>query len=223
MSDVNKKNRYWVGVLYLENMVDNWQIEIGDILEVPYAYCVHDSDFDSSSEHRKSHMHLIIVFSNTTTYNHAMTVFNKLSKPGFSAINTCMGVINIRNKYDYLIHDTETCKKQGKHLYDKSCRKIGNNFDIGAYEQVGLAERNAMCKELCDIIYVNKFVNFGDFYIYVVSNYDSIYFDILKSYSGLFERLTKSNFQKFGWRKSFNDSDTNSFDTTTNELVTEDV
>lgn len=196
MSLGHQKNKYWVGVLYPENMVDDWENIIGDILELPYCYCLHNSDNDSKSEHRKDHLHLIIVFPNTTTYNHALSVFNKLSSPGKQCINTCQPIINIRSKYEYLIHNTETCKKQGKELYDKSCRITGNNFDIGNYEQVSLAEKSQMCKELCDCIVKENFTNFADFYLFVMSNYDSDYFSILQSFSGLFERLTKANYQK---------------------------
>ena len=196
MSFGKEKNKYWVGVLYPENMIEGWESKIGDLLEIPFCYCLHNVDKDSKSEHRKDHLHLIIVFPNTTTYNHAMTVFNRLSAEGKQAINTCQAVINIRSKYEYLIHNTETCKKQNKELYDKSARISGNNFDIGNYEQVSLAEKSIMCKELCDCIVENGFSNFADFYLYVMSNYDSDYFAILQSYSGLFERLTKANYQK---------------------------
>ncbi|MEE1504807.1 MAG: Rep family protein [Acutalibacteraceae bacterium] len=209
MSFGREKNRYWVAVLYPENMRDNWQNDIGDLLEVPYCYCLHNADKDSKSEHRKDHLHLIIVFSNTTTYNHAMTVFNRLSAEGKQALNACQGVINIRSKYDYLIHDTETCKKQGKELYPKSCRISGNNFDIGNYEQVSLADKSLMCKELCDCIVENGFCNFADFYLYVCSNYDSQYFGIMQSYSGFFERLTKANYQKLYLMPTHNYNDNN--------------
>ncbi len=33
------------------------------------AYCVHDKDVDEQNE-EENHVHLILVFSNTTTYNH---------------------------------------------------------------------------------------------------------------------------------------------------------
>lgn len=196
MSKINK-SRYWVGVLYPENMIDNWEFDIGDIIQVPYAYCKHYKDTDTKSEHRKDHVHLILVFSNTTTYNHAFNIFNLLSADGKQALNTIQAVVNIRSMYDYLIHNTETCKRKGKELYKASERICGNNFDIGSYEQLSIAEKNNMCKELCDIIIENGFINFADFYVYVISEFDESYFDILKSYSGFFERLTKANYQKY--------------------------
>lgn len=197
-----EKARFWVGVLYQENMREDWQDEIGDLIQMPYAYCCHTHDKDSKSEHRKDHLHLIITFPNTTTYKHAMSVFEQLSAKGKTALNKIEAIINIRNMYDYLIHDTETCRKREKELYDKSERITGNNFDIGIYEQLGAAEKSDMCKELCSAIIENGFTNFTDFYAFVISNYeDTNYFEIIKTYSGLFERLTRGNFQKMEWAK----------------------
>lgn len=191
------KTRYWVAVLYPENMIDTWEEDIGDIVQLPYAYCFHDISKDTKSEHRKDHVHMILVWPNTTTYKSALAVFNALSKHGKNCLSTCQRCISIRGSYDYLIHDTETCRKKGKELYPKENRITGNNFDIGAYEQLDLCVKNEMLKEMCDMIMKEGFVNFGDFYMHVVTNLDDFnYFDLLKTYSGLFERLTKSNWQK---------------------------
>lgn len=198
MATPTVKSKYWTGVLYPENMLPDWEDRIGDIVQVPYVYCIHDKDKDKESGDRKEHVHIILTFSNTTTYKHALSVFNLLSAEGKRAINTCENIINIRHMYDYLIHDTETCRKQGKYLYNTDDRIMGNNFDIGAYEQLSAAEKNDMCKELCNCVINQSFTNFADFYIYVLSNYeDSNYFDILKTYSGLLERLTRANYQKW--------------------------
>ena len=193
---MSKKNKYWSAVLYPENMIDDWQVVIGDMLQLPFCYCIHDKDFDKNGEIRKTHVHLIIVFPNTTTENHAKTVFSSLSAEGKTCFSTLEGVFNIRHMYDYLIHDTEACLKQGKYQYEKSDRISGNNFDIGSFEQMSLDEKEKIANELCDVIMERSFVNFGDFYLFVRENYDLRYFSVLKSYSGLFERLTKANYQK---------------------------
>lgn len=138
--------RFWTGVLYPENMIEEWETDIGDIVQLPYAYCIHDTDTDSQSEHRKDHVHIILAFPNTTTYKHAMSVFELLSAPGKNALNTVQRCINIRSAYNYLIHDTETCRKKCKFLYDESCRKTGNNFDIGAYEQLDITIKMKCCE-----------------------------------------------------------------------------
>lgn len=191
MSD---KSRYWWGVLYPENMSPDWKNNIGDILQLPYCYCEHSSDIDSKSEHRKDHIHLIIVFPNTTTYKHAFSVFSLLNANGKIACNTIQNIIGIRSAYDYLIHDTETCKKLGKFLYSPADRVSGNNFDIGCYEQVSLAEKQQLRKELTFFVLDNSFTNYSDLVLEVSKSFDDKYLDVICSYSSHFERLCKGNF-----------------------------
>lgn len=196
MGKINKA-RFWTGVLYPENMKEDWKDVIGDILQYPYAYCIHFRDKDTKSDHRKDHVHLIVAFPNTTTYRHALGVMDLLSADGKKAINTCEAVVGIRHVYDYLIHDTDDCRKKGKEPYDPSERITGNNFDIGAYEQLGTAEKNEMFLELGEAIREHGFTNYMDFYEYVVDTYDDMnYIEVMRMYSSHFERLTKGNFYK---------------------------
>lgn len=195
-SSINKA-RYWVAVCYQENMRDDWRESISELVQVPFAYCEHDKDTDSQSEHRTDHVHIILAFSNTTTYKHALSVFSLLNADGKKSVNTCFAVLNIRRMYNYLIHDTDDCKKKNKHLYAAAERITGNGFDIGSYEQLSISEKNDILRDLCNLIIREGFTNFADFYLYVMNYYeDSNYFDLLKSYSGLLERLTKANWQK---------------------------
>ena len=146
---------------------------------------------------RKVHLHLMIVFPNTTTYKHALSVFKTLDKVGVTACNTVERVLGVRHMYDYLIHDTEDCRKKQKHLYEQSERITGNNFDIGSYEQLSATEKLDMLDELCDDIIEQDFRNFRDFYLYVRENKTKEYREIIKSNSGLLERLIKGNYQAF--------------------------
>lgn len=191
-----EKARYWAGILYPENMRAGWENDIGHLLQVPYAYAKHDADLTSNGDERKAHIHLMIVYGNTTTARAAYTVMDKLSAEGMHCLSTVESVNNVRHMYEYLIHNTEDCRKKRKHQYDVSARITGNNFDIGVFEQTSQADKNAMCKELCDVIIANNYCNFADFYIYVVNNYDMGYFDILRTYSGLFERLCRGVYCK---------------------------
>lgn len=191
------KARYWWAVLYPENMVPDWESRIGDIVQVPYAYAAHTLDKDSKSEHRKDHVHLILVFGNTTTYKHAMEVFNLLSAPGKKALNTCEACVNIRHCYDYLIHDTETCRKEGKHQYDPDHRVTGNNFDIGAYEALSQAEKAEMSQEIVTLIIGKKITNLADCYIIVMDQFGGDYFQVFQANNAFYERLCRGNYHKY--------------------------
>lgn len=192
----NGKARYWAAVLYPENMIENWETEIGDKLQLPFCYCVHDSDVDKIGEQRKVHVHIMICFANTTNANTAYRCFDQLSKSGCRCLSTIEIVNSVRHMYDYLIHDTETARKQHKFQYDKTKRICGNNFDIGSFEQISVAEKSKMCKDVCQFIIENGFINFTDFYEAFLLEFDEQYFSVIQTYSGLFERLCKGNFQR---------------------------
>lgn len=197
------KARYWTGVCYPENMRDDWQEVAEDLLGVPFAYCVHDKDkLQAKSdiiEHddRKVHAHFLPVFPNTTTEKSALALLNKLSKPDRVCCPKVFPVTSVRKMYDYLIHDTNNCQKQGKHLYDISERICCNNFDIGSYEQMSLDEKNKICGDLSDMIVDMNIKNFMIFYKSAIANYpdnEQVIKDIIKGNSGFFDRLIKGNY-----------------------------
>lgn len=187
----DKKARSWECIGYPESMICNWEEEIYSLFQVPFAYCVHDKDVDKMGEKRKTHVHIIIVFPNTTTYKHALEVFKQLGD-----ISNCKACINIRWCYDYLIHDTDDSRKKKKYLYDKKDRITGNGFDIGFLEQDSLVDKKRARLELSKLIIDNNITNYADLYMYVASNFEPFYEDILCTYSGHFERLTKGLYNR---------------------------
>lgn len=194
-----EKARYWCAVLYPENLREDWEEVIGDILGYPYAYCIHNQDVDKVGEHRKDHVHLMICYPAPTTQKAIMNLLSRLNAPGQNAFNSCQTVNNVRHMYDYLIHDTETCRKRKKHLYDKSCRKTGNNFDIGNFEQISQIEKSEMLRKMCDFVIENQIYNFADAYAMILANFEEReYFDILSVHSGLIDRLCRGNFKRMG-------------------------
>ena len=193
----DSKTRYWVGVGYPESMRPDWKEVINDTVQLPYAYCVHDKDEDGHGGDRKVHVHMIIAWPSPTTYKHALSVFNELSADGKTAFNAVKRVISMRNQYDYLIHDTEDSRKKHKHLYDRSERIEGNNFDIGNYEQLSIEDKQRMRRELSILVFEKGFTNYIDFYMAVVTNFGDEYEDVISSFSGHFDRLIRGNYHKW--------------------------
>ena len=193
--------RYWWAVLYQENMRPDWRERIDDLIQLPYAYCEHLADRDSKSDHRKDHVHIIVAKSNTTSYKHIMSVFNLLSAEGKQALNTCEACVDIRHCYDYLIHDTKSCEKLGKEKYDPSQRVTGNNFDIGAYEQITAAQKQEMLKELVGYIIANGFTTINDFTTAALGDYGDEYWEIIVGYNGTLERYCRGNYLKLKKKK----------------------
>lgn len=197
MSNAISKAKYWSAICYPENMIFDWKDRISGILQLPFCYCVHDKDLlHDGDETRKIHVHIMLMFNNTTTIKHALNIFNLLSCDGCKCCSTCEAIIYPMKIYHYLIHDTEEARKDGKYQYDPADRIEGNNFDIGNFEQLSTSERKSMRKELSEIIYNETFTNYFDFYMYVISNLDSSYEDVVVCNSGHFERLIKGQYLK---------------------------
>ncbi len=185
------KARYWTAVGYTECMDENWAENISDVLEVEYCYCLHDKD-----PGKKPHVHILLCYGNVTTYNTILQLVNQLSKPGERAFNTVKVVRSVEHLYNYLIHDTESCRKQGKLIYPVEKRIAGNDFNIANYTKISHSENNAMVKEICNIIIENRYVRFGDVYTYVIENLQEEYFEVLRTNVYLFTQLCKSNYLK---------------------------
>lgn len=64
------KVKLWEGICYPENMRDDWQDEIDDILQVPFAYAVHDIDHDQKSKQQQ--WSLSVHFPNLATRRAAL-------------------------------------------------------------------------------------------------------------------------------------------------------
>ena len=191
---ITTKARYWTAVGYVENMRGDWRDVIGELLQYPYEYIVHDKDKQGDGDDRKTHVHIVIAYGNTTTYKSALALFRKLNAEGKEAFPTCQPVANIKYIHDYLIHDTEDSRKKGKYLYDRSERIAGNNFDIGAFEQLSIADKERMAEELEDMLIERNITNYRELYLFVRNNFDSEYKKILRTYSSHFERLCRGNF-----------------------------
>ena len=198
MADFITKARYWMAICYPDRMVEDWQINISTLLQLPYCYIIHNKDLTKDGESRKVHVHILIAFPNTTTYKSALSVFKALQHPDKDSCipnDEIRQVKSIRNVYNYFIHDTPECKKLGKHLYNSSERICGNLFDIGSFEQIGQAEREEMLNELTDYLIDKGICNFLLFVQDIRKNKDDIYLSIVRSYNGYFERLTRANYQ----------------------------
>ena len=194
-----EKSRYWAAICYPDNMRKDWEEVIDQQLEFPFAYCVHNMDHDSKSEQRKNHVHIMLVWSNTTTKKAALEIFDRLSAPGCRCCSTVQSIHNIRAAYDYLIHDTEAARKAGKELYPESVRIEGNNFDIGMFEQLSSEEKGEAAKEICKFVIDRNIQSLSDVFIIVTESEDfkdAKYWEAFRLYSSMIDRICKSLYLK---------------------------
>lgn len=190
--------KYIECLLYPENMIADWELEIDHILQLPFCYCVHNKDINTDNQGRKEHVHLILVFNNTTTLKHAQNICNRLSLPDkFACPLKPQAVIDIKYAYNYLIHDTNNARAKGKFQYSPDCRISGNGFDISVYETRSAIDTNKILKELEQICLNPAMMNFKRVVEYALANLDDSHMEVLRSNSGYLERITKGNYLDF--------------------------
>lgn len=216
-------SRYWVGVGWIENLREDWQEVIGEVLQLPYCYIVHDQDLDKAGQLRKPHMHLIVAWPNTTTAKNALNVFRGLDRLDLgeladqsdpdddqleissdqkkphkpTAFNKVQVIYGMRFMYNYLIHDTDRCKSEGKHLYQPEERITGNGFDVGFLEQLSVDEKNECIREMVDYIKDEKLVNYLELYESMMKkDRATVYLEVLKSNVAFFKAILTGNWQR---------------------------
>lgn len=194
----NFKSRYFTLVLYPESMIDDWQTALETKLQLPCCYCIHDKDLDNEKDERKVHVHLIVVANNTTTAQSIYeSVIMALSKDDCLASPPVVEKVNdIRNMYEYLIHNSKDAIKKKKHKYSPSERICLNNFDIGSYEQLGVNEKNDILKDIYNIIIEWDITNFDDLIDYAFMYCDSSYTNVIFERQSLINNILNARWQK---------------------------
>lgn len=109
------KATWWSGTCYHKEQLDAI-ISSSDIRS--YAYILHDKDKQTNSDTlKKPHYHFLVQFG-----QQQRGAWFKAFATDDMGIVFCERCTIPKAAYDYLIHDTPTCKKQGKYLYDQSER-----------------------------------------------------------------------------------------------------
>lgn len=198
-NNINKAN-IWCGITYPENMVEGWEDKAPELLQgIPFAYCVHDKDL-AKDEERKAHVHWILYFceikKGTTTRKYATDVLNLLSAPGKQCAIPAEACLNLEYAWNYLIHDTETARKDGKYQYPRESRITGNTFDIERYKQLSTEQKQIMLRELCDFVHARKIMDIDTLYSHIQNDFTENYFQVFTANNALLDRLCRGVYNK---------------------------
>lgn len=190
------KARFWVGICWVDSMVDDWKEKLDLALQIPYCYCVHDQDINFHGDAKAPHVHIMVSYANTTTEKNVLSMFNELSKEGSQCCNKVFRVRGVRYMYSYLIHDTAQAKKQQKHLYSPSERVEGLGWDTGAFDQMQQTDRLSCVIEIAEEIRTNNLQTYVDLDKHILETFDLSYYEIFTAYSSHFYRLVQGQWQK---------------------------
>ena len=85
-----------------------------------YAYIEHNRDCDENGELKERHIHILLKLVNNTTVDAVRNWFKGYTDMNGMPINTlAQPMHDISSSFDYLTHETEQAKADGKVIYDK--------------------------------------------------------------------------------------------------------
>lgn len=93
-----------------------------------YAYCYHDSDYNSDGELITPHFHIVLALHRSRTVEDVEKWFDGFHDEKGMHVNykviPLSGKDDVRNQFEYLCHLTSGARKEGKHIYSESERIV---------------------------------------------------------------------------------------------------
>lgn len=186
------KRKYWLFEIYDDSCPKNWQ-DIAEEIALPMCFSpLHDKDvyiddvldengtiIHKQGDFKKPHRHVILAYSNTTTYNTALEVAKNF---GASIVKPCD---SIKGSYEYHIHKNNKKKYQ----YNDSDRILLNGFDINNYITLSDTDEFPFHKFIYDLIFTNHITRLTQLCSILLKCDDCKYFNIVLKNSYFYSKL----------------------------------
>lgn len=181
------KAKYWTFLVYEDSSPSNWQELLKDTNVALAISPIHDQDLTENGELKKSHYHVVLAFSNTTTYNNALEIAKSVGA------NIVKKVFSMNGIYEYLTHENE----ENKIHYNKNDIIKMNNFNLNEYDvATRKTEELNDFKLLLNIIISNNITTLSKLFEIISDSNNENLFKILKSNAYLINCLVKENVYK---------------------------
>lgn len=149
MSD-NKRYRNFCLMTYLNEQQIKTVLAGHDRQLKAHAYITHDKDKNENGELKQVHMHLLLALVNNTTCDAVRNWFKGFTDEKGQPINTlAQPMHDISGSFEYLTHNTEQAKAEGKYIYDDTSVKGGN---IKYFQDTTLQEVDNLTLALDDLM-----------------------------------------------------------------------
>lgn len=189
------KRKYWLFEIYLDSCEDF--VDIAERIGLPMAFSpLHDKDIKKDGTLKKPHRHVILAFSNTTTFNTALSIAKQ-----FNA-NTVLPCDSIKGSYDYHVHKNN----KDKYHYSDDDRILLNGFNIFDYIPLTDDLEFSYFKNIFQIIVDNNIRSLTSLLSVFIANDDYKSLKLIMSNSYFYSKLIEE--QKICCMSSSKRSDT---------------
>lgn len=151
-----------------------------------YAYIEHNKDINEDGTPKERHLHILLRLINNRTLDDVRNWFKGYTDLSGLPINTLGQVMHdISSSFEYLTHDTEQARAEGKHLYDPT--EIVSN-DIQYFKDSTLHDEDNISlalMEMCDGIPLQEVAKkYGRDFIIHYQSIKLLFNDIQKQIGG---------------------------------------
>lgn len=138
----DERTRNWTFVVYPESAPENWR-EIIDEFHVPWVESpLHDKDVNPDGELKKSHWHVMMMFSSKKSYAQIREITMQLSSPNPQKVANAKGMVR------YFAH----LDNPEKYQYSKNEIIAHGGAEISPYLSVTTAERYELINEMMEFV-----------------------------------------------------------------------
>lgn len=151
-----KRFRSWTAVVYPDSASEDWLDTLSELLIEALVSPLHDSDVEPTGEKKKPHYHVVISFSNPTTFEKAKDVFTCIDAV-IPPESQCR-VKDFKQMARYLCH----LDQPNKHRYSTEDVIAFGGIDYKALVMTRTDE-DCLLDEIEDYIRANRIVSFASF------------------------------------------------------------
>lgn len=167
--------RVWTVIVYPDSAPANWK-QILDSKHIPFVCSpLHDKDVNPDGTIKKSHWHVVFIFSGLKSYSQMLNLTKELNSPIPQKVDSLKGMIR------YLIH----LDNPEKYQYRKQEIDVHGDIDILPYFESSGSRRNELMA-MVKYIKTNNITNIADFADQIIDEGNAEWFDILANHNTLF-------------------------------------
>lgn len=114
-----------------------------------HAYILHDKDLDENGKPKTAHYHILLALVNATTVDAVRNWFNFTDSNGLKVNTLGQQMHDTSGSFDYLTHETDESREQGKYIYPATDIK---GFNLEYFKDESQLNADSLTSALDDML-----------------------------------------------------------------------